>query len=43
MDLSTGAFSRTGVNWNQAAIYGIDATITGSVIGGTYLWNESQK
>ncbi len=44
MDLSTGAFSRTGVNWNQVGIYGTDAAITGGAIGGgIYLWNESQK
>jgi hypothetical protein len=44
MDLSTGAFSRSGVNWNQIGIYGTDAAITGGAIGGgIYLWNESQK
>lgn len=44
MDLRTGAFSRTGVNWNQVGIYGTDAAITGGAIGGgIYLWNESQK
>jgi hypothetical protein len=30
LDLGTGAFTRTGVNWNQAALYGVDATITGT-------------
>jgi hypothetical protein len=44
MDLSTGAFTRTGVNWSQTAIYGGDAAVTAGAIGaGVYLWNESQK
>jgi RHS repeat-associated protein len=44
MDLSTGAFTRKGVNWNQAAIYGGDAAVTVGVIGaGGYLWNEIHK
>ena len=28
LDLQTGAFQRTGVNWNQATIYGVDAGIS---------------
>jgi RHS repeat-associated protein len=41
LDLTTGVFMRAGVNWNQAAIYGIDATITGgSVAAGTYLFSN---
>ncbi|MFA6135142.1 MAG: RHS repeat-associated core domain-containing protein, partial [Phycisphaerae bacterium] len=28
LNLSTGAFTRTGVNWNQVLIYGTDAAIT---------------
>jgi hypothetical protein len=44
MDVSTGAFTRTGVNWNQALIYGGDAAVTAGGIGaGIYLWNESQE
>jgi hypothetical protein len=33
LDLATGVFVRTGVNWNQAFIYGVDATLTGTVLG----------
>lgn len=44
IDLSTGVFIRTGINWNQALIYGCDAAVTAGGIGaGFYLWKESQK
>lgn len=44
IDLSTGAFTRSGVNWNQVGIYATDAAITGGVTGGgIYLWNESKQ
>jgi hypothetical protein len=43
MDLNSGAFERSGVNWNQIGMYGMDAAITGGAIGGgIYLWNESR-
>ncbi len=42
LDLNMGAFSRTGVNWNQVGIYSFDAAVTGSVIGGAYLWSQSE-
>ena len=43
LDLSTGAFVRQGVNWNQAMIYSIDAAATGTTIttGGYYLYNTN--
>lgn len=31
LDLTTGAFTRTGVNWNQVGFYTIDAAFTGAV------------
>ena len=42
MDIGTGAFTRTGVNWNQVGIYSFDAAVTGSVIGGAYIWSQSE-
>jgi hypothetical protein len=42
LDLAAGTFARTGVNWNQVGIYGYDATVTGTVVGGgAYaLWGD---
>jgi hypothetical protein len=34
LDLESGTFVRTGVNWNQAVIYGFDASVTAAAIGG---------
>jgi hypothetical protein len=31
IDLGTGAFTQTGVNWGQAAFYGIDASLMNAV------------
>ena len=43
LDLNTGAFTRSGLNWNQVGIYSFDAAVTGTAIGGgVYLWNLSQ-
>lgn len=43
LDLNTGSFTRSGVNWNQVRIYGIDAAITGGTVGaGIYIWNEGK-
>jgi hypothetical protein len=36
LDLATGVFVRTGINWNQAVIYGIDATIDMTALGAAY-------
>jgi hypothetical protein len=40
LDLATGTFVRTGVNWNQVFLYGVDASVTGSVIGEAYVLAE---
>jgi hypothetical protein len=42
LNLATGVFTRTGVNWNQALIYGADAAITAGIAGGTGLVLHSQ-
>ena len=34
LDLETGTFIRTGVNWNQVGIYSVDAISTSAVAGG---------
>jgi hypothetical protein len=38
LDLATGTFVRTGVNWNQAIIYGVDAAVlgTGALLYGSF-------
>jgi hypothetical protein len=43
LNLETGSFSRTGVNWNQVQWYAIDLTIDGILIagGGAYLAPET--
>jgi hypothetical protein len=33
IDLATGAFTRSGVNWNQAFLYSVDAAFTGTAVG----------
>jgi RHS repeat-associated protein len=38
LDLATGIFVRTGVNWNQAGIYAVDATATSAVVGGSAVY-----
>jgi hypothetical protein len=38
LDLSTGIFVRTGVNWNQVGIYAVDATATSTVVGGSAVY-----
>ena len=40
LNLATGEFIRTGVNWTQMAIYGIDAAFTGTAVGTA--WYGSQ-
>ena len=35
LDLSTGAFTRQGVNWNQVLIYTFDAGFDATVVGGS--------
>ena len=43
LDLSTGAFTRTGVNWTQMGWYGIDVGADAVVVGGTlYLIDGGQ-
>jgi len=36
LNLVTGAFTRTGVNWNQVLFYGADATVVGATAAGAY-------
>jgi hypothetical protein len=33
LNMATGAFTRTGVNWDQLIFYGIDVAFTGSAVG----------
>jgi hypothetical protein len=33
LDLASGRFTQTGVNWNQVGLYTIDTVVTGSVVG----------
>jgi len=33
LDLATGQFTRTGVNWNQAAIYATDVVLDATIAG----------
>ena len=43
LDLSTGAFTRTGINWTQMGWYGIDVGADAVVVGGTlYLIDGGQ-
>jgi hypothetical protein len=38
LSLEAWTFVRTGVNWNQIGSYGFDASVTGTIAGGFYLW-----
>ena len=44
IELSTGSFTRTGVNWNQAGVYAGDAALSTAVLGsGIYLLNGGDQ
>lgn len=42
LNLETGVFTRTGVNWNQVGFYAVDIVIDGVVVGTAYVYGNDK-